>query len=760
MSTDSRSSTDKKRRLQNACEECRRRKVRCGLSMTLRASSWDASITYRADLQANHQIRKEPKRGPKTGPQSTRSFASHSVKKLVEDIAKGTAAELYDLLGHQDTIWKVLDKLSIHIQNLEERIAYCQREHNHIFSEDHGNTSTEAVSSSSVNDNEAHHSVEELTRDFHCVTFGLPQKTHVGETSTLQLVMTAVAHRKQAESNMPDWNEMLTSIKRPIFWHTDVVLSSSFDSKTSGFEFPDSDNLQILVNGYFAGGNQFCPLLHRPTFEKSIADNLHLRDHTFGALLLAVCANGSLSTNDQYLPANSDVVKSGLKWFQQIPIAQASLDHPLSLHQMQLLCLSVIYLNVVSGSDRGWTLCGIAIRLCQARGAHRRNVRDQSPLEEELWKRVCWTLIFLDTKMSMLYGRPRGISAQEFDLGPLIECDDEYLEAEISTAGPHSFLQPPEKPSQIAFWNCFLNLVKILGLAKESLYSLRKSDLWLKMGIYRSDWDQKAVAELDSALNKWITAVPNHLKWESQQQNDTFFHQSAIIHSMYYWVQIQVHRRFIPGPGQTSEGKFPSLAICMNAARSCIRVIESALRRNFLAYGHFITPLFGSAMILAVNLWRRREINHSVDPPVELADIYRCTDLLQLYESRYILAGRLNDIISTVMSVGHFESSTARTSSRDMQSNVGLGASYDDSSLEPQHPVLSFLSTELGRLSHLQNSLGYTHQATSEELSIFDGIIIDPPFNEASDSLDWDVFMESMDGLLPNAGSGNMYSQS
>jgi len=55
-----------------------------------------------------------------------------------------------------------------------------------------------------------------------------------------------------------------------------------------------------------------------------------------------------------------------------------------------------------------------------------------------------------------------------FDLEPLVECDDEYWETENLPR----FVQPTGTPSQITFWNCFLRLVEILGLAQESLVRL------------------------------------------------------------------------------------------------------------------------------------------------------------------------------------------------------------------------------------------------------------------------------------------------
>ncbi|KAE9390894.1 hypothetical protein BT96DRAFT_757021, partial [Gymnopus androsaceus JB14] len=294
------------------------------------------------------------------------------------------------------------------------------------------------------------------------------------------------------------------------------------------FDFPDSAELQTLVNAYFTHNNVFCPLLHRPSFERSVSEGLHLREPAFSALLLSVCAVGSRYT---YSPSDSDgkdPSKSGIRWFNQLPIKQSAFGQSVSLYHLQMFCLASVYLNMVTGPDIGWMLSGIAMRLAQERGTHRQQGNQKLTLEKELWKRVFWMLVITDTETSMLFGRPSATSTQDFDLELPVECDDEYWETESSS---QAFTQPPDRPSLVAFWNCYLKLVEIISFTRQSLYSIRKSDFWVRMGFSGQDWYQKAVMELDSALNKWIDSVPSHLRWDAQHQNDIFFSQSAILHS-------------------------------------------------------------------------------------------------------------------------------------------------------------------------------------------------------------------------------------
>jgi hypothetical protein len=52
--------------------------------------------------------------------------------------------------------------------------------------------------------------------------------------------------------------------------------------------------------------------------------------------------------------------------------------------------LWVIYHNLIESTYESWTLVGVAVRLAQDCGAHRRKVGEPLTVEAELWKRLWW----------------------------------------------------------------------------------------------------------------------------------------------------------------------------------------------------------------------------------------------------------------------------------------------------------------------------------------------------------------------------------
>lgn len=77
-------------------------------------------------------------------------------------------------------------------------------------------------------------------------------------------------------------------------------------------------------------------------FEKFLAENLHLRDDGFGAVLLLVASVGARFSSDPRvaLPGTDDALHSaGWAWFNQVQMVRRSLFSPPSLYDLQIYCV-------------------------------------------------------------------------------------------------------------------------------------------------------------------------------------------------------------------------------------------------------------------------------------------------------------------------------------------------------------------------------------------------------------------------------------
>lgn len=96
-----------------------------------------------------------------------------------------------------------------------------------------------------------------------------------------------------------------------------------------------------LIDLYFRNVNDYMPLLHRPTFEKGIADGLHLSEEGFGSTVLLVCGVGSRFSHDPrvFLEGSDSTHSSGWEWFRQVQLVRKSLLAAPRLYDLQICCV-------------------------------------------------------------------------------------------------------------------------------------------------------------------------------------------------------------------------------------------------------------------------------------------------------------------------------------------------------------------------------------------------------------------------------------
>ncbi|KAF9010746.1 fungal-specific transcription factor domain-containing protein [Cyathus striatus] len=429
--------------------------------------------------------------------------------------------------------------------------------------------------------------------------------------------------------------------------------------------FPDSDLLVSLVDAYFIHINPYFPLLHRPTFERSIGDKEHLRDQLFGGTVMLVCALGSRFSNDSrvFVDGSGATSSAGWKWFCQVNVLRKSLFKRTSLYELQLHALSVMYVQTTQAPDGVWVQIGIGLRLAQEVGAHRKRKTPcgRPNAENELWKRTFWVLLCLDRHISSCSGRPCCIQEDDIDLDLPVDCDDEYWD--------QGFMQPLGKPSKISFFIYYLKLMDILAYVMKAIYPIKRLDRTLGKPLP----EQKVIPDIDSTMNSWLDSIPIHLRWNPNCKDDLLLKQSAALHASYYDLQILVHRPFIPSPRNPQPSAFPSLAICTNAARLCCHVLESFHKLNTVFLPHLQATVMRAAIILLLNIWSGKKSGLSPNTQRELEDVQKCMMYLKSAEQR--------DVISKL---AHARELSINVDSPSSAATTGSPAQYPTPSATPE----------------------------------------------------------------------------
>lgn len=194
-------------------------------------------------------------------------------------------------------------------------------------------------------------------------------------------------------------------------------LTPILESPTVRFEFPERDLMLHLVDCYFDNFDLVLPLLHRPSFMRSIAEGFHELDQGFGATVLLVCAIGCRYTDDPRVVHELSSSTSCTAWslYNQVNRIRKQPYLPHSLHEIQIypvsslfhfrtgvvtiVKLSASFLDSYSPLETPWLIIGTGLRIMQDSGVHRKSFSKKQSLEKELWKRAFWSVFFYRLKV-------------------------------------------------------------------------------------------------------------------------------------------------------------------------------------------------------------------------------------------------------------------------------------------------------------------------------------------------------------------------
>ncbi|KAK7044115.1 Gypsy retrotransposon integrase-like protein 1 [Paramarasmius palmivorus] len=414
------------------------------------------------------------KRGPRAGlRRSTKK--NESVRSLVNAIL--STSNPFAIPENLEDVRKMLVDLANFARSLDRRLAETRSDPPTREDSDY-----EVVLNASLEGKQQgiQDSIDSITEDFQKVMIDIDSAhRHFGKSSNWIWVQSALDFRRDELGARSLTGAAWAKYHRPWMWKAAPWQKKTEMLALPDLVFPDGGLLAELIGLYFDNINQFSPLLHRPTFEGAVMDQLHLQDRSFGLLVLSVCALGSRHSSDPRNLCSGRYAEfsQGWKWFCQIPLIRPSLTEPPTLYDLQICILSAFYLQTTALNEAAWTTIGFGIRCVHEIGVHRRKPGHRKhTIEDELWKRAFWILVSTDLILSLFQGRPRATTPDDFDIDLPAECDDEYWES-VGSGKP--FVQPRGKPSTTSYFVTLLKLLDILSLVERTLLrALSQTDDW------------------------------------------------------------------------------------------------------------------------------------------------------------------------------------------------------------------------------------------------------------------------------------------
>uniref|UniRef100_V5F2R6 Zn(2)-C6 fungal-type domain-containing protein n=2 Tax=Kalmanozyma brasiliensis (strain GHG001) TaxID=1365824 RepID=V5F2R6_KALBG len=432
------------------------------------------------------------------------------------------------------------------------------------------------------------------------------------------------------------------------------------DPITASTAWPAPDLAETLIDAYFSRLNREYPVVNEAQYRHEYTNQPELRKAPeWLALSFCIFMVGSQYVTDERVRAfPQDKHSRGMHWWQAaktLIYRNVRVQKPLA--HIQCLLLSTLFqFGLPISASSSWLHLGAAIRILLDVGAHRKQTAKKlnlSRIEDETYKRVFWVAYSLDRECASCLGRPIMLQDEDIDLDLPVEIDDEYL---FNTPEDQPLpQQPSDTPALISGFLCSLRLDEIVGRTLKTIYALHKTKV--RFGIASKEWDERLVTEIDSALNTWLDTVPAHLRYDPHESDDEWLLQSSYLYSKYYNCQLLVHRPFIAakkGANESSILNFPSLAICTNAARSISHLLHNLGDRqlhNKVGNDVAFRSVNASTILLMV-VWGAKRNGGRVSSSAS-TDLRRSIDVLRAMEDHWQFCGKAVDFLESIMAATH-----------------------------------------------------------------------------------------------------------
>ncbi|KAK9727638.1 hypothetical protein K7432_001672 [Basidiobolus ranarum] len=431
---------------------------------------------------------------------------------------------------------------------------------------------------------------------------------------------------------------------------------------------PPAEITEHLLSVYFSTIHPQMPFIHKPTFLTKLKNG-----EIPPILILSICACVSRFSNHPGILADP-TTRSGEVFSNRFRnILLKCLDGPNVFTTMALLIASYYeYMN--ARYPRAWMYLGMAIRMAQELGINRIDentdsncVSEQSPddwVEIETQRRLWWSCFVRDRIGSTGTGRPMAIDEQDSRV-LLPSCDSDWENErpvpssmlETSSQAKNIFSYAPSSPkTRLSPWSIFIQLAALMGKVSQFVNSPKDRR-------ENSAENDSKFAFLDAALTSWSMSSPENLRYPRKlvsEKSPRGYAEAAFlctIHIMYHTSIILLHRSSLdqvenqPIYSTSTSSASESLERCISSANTITTIIQDL--DKFPAcynYPHICFCIFNGGTIHAHTLFSSSDPERIAEAKSKLEIHYQT---LQRLKSVWIMAEKYCAILKGIVALGH-----------------------------------------------------------------------------------------------------------
>ncbi|KAJ4360834.1 Gypsy retrotransposon integrase-like protein 1 [Didymosphaeria variabile] len=428
----------------------------------------------------------------------------------------------------------------------------------------------------------------------------------------------------------------------------------------AGTDLPPKKIARTLCDSALIDASAMLRVVHLPSFYKSLdriyeitPENYGNAENTFLPLLYAVLALGTLFpkvSSAAELAGVEGYADEGYKYFRTSRQLLDVTDCRDST-SLQAIVFMIQFLQSTAKLSTCYSYIGVALRSAIRMGMHRSFNINFTPIEAETRKRLFWAIWRMDTYVGAMLGLPHFIEDEDVDQDYPTEVDDEYItETEILP-------MPEGKISIMHASNAHVKIVRILSKLCQYVYPTKGTQNGGKHSVTYSVSYSK-IREIEQSMQRWLDELPMALK-PGGEAPPIILRVQQLLRMAFAHAQLLLYRPFLHYVSSTERSK----------ASVDQRAFASEMKKRGLLVGAYWFSMYSTFFSIISILYfvlenptsqTSRELFREVVEGKELLDYFakqslaadRCAETLQSIFDRLpevVKRGGLNVDINTLM---------------------------------------------------------------------------------------------------------------
>ncbi|KAL4795603.1 fungal-specific transcription factor domain-containing protein [Aspergillus venezuelensis] len=564
----------KRRRVTRACDECRRKKIKCdGKQPCTHCTVYSYECTY--DQPSNRR------RNP--APQYVEALETrlHKAEALLHVVLPDLNLDdpQFDVHATEQLL------LAIKQKKLQQPPAQPPQP----SEQQNSNTSAEAPTDGAGNDESL---LESMVDKSGCLD--LDDQGHWdyhGHTSGIIFLRRL---RKQLGVSQPGGTEIPLRTRPALQNFLDSPKSMSESPQEPSLppthDLPPRDVARRLCHNALEDGCALIRFVHEPSFY-ALLDRIYdlspeqftNEENSFLPLLYIVMSVGCLFSDDGAgtldLSGYESAIGQGFQYFkagrQLLEITDCR-----DLSSLQAICFMVLFLQSSAKLSTCYSYVGIALRSALRLGLHRSVVADFNPIERELRRRIFWVIRKMDVYVSTLLGLPQMLSDDDIDQEYPMSIDGEFITG-------NGILPTPEgRIHAMVGANAHTRLSIIVLKIVKYIYPLKTAQ-------HKSKSDQRYVVshskirEIERDLQTWMEELPAALR-PGTEVSPQIERIRQLLRISYAHAQMVMYRPFLHYVSSGSQARgvdrrsYACAAACVSVSRNIVHITTGMHKKGLL----------------------------------------------------------------------------------------------------------------------------------------------------------------------------------